>query len=77
MANVKPVFFERLETEFAQFFGPMAPVIIDEKIDELGGTRDAFPQEHLTQLIEKVSNELTDRNQRTAFRDKALALMKE
>ena len=77
MANVKPAFFERLEIEFAQFFGPMAPVIIDEKVEELGYSREEFPQEHLSQLIEKIGNEIADRGQRTKFRDKAMALMKE
>jgi hypothetical protein len=77
MANVKPAFFERLEIEFAQFFGPMAPVIIDEKVEELGYAREEFPQEHLSQLIEKIGNEIGDRGQRTKFRDRAMALMKE
>ncbi|UCH79216.1 MAG: hypothetical protein JSU81_04515 [Candidatus Coatesbacteria bacterium] len=77
MANVKPAFFERLEMDFAQYFGPMAPVIIDEKCEELGYARNEFPQQHLSQLIEKMSNELTDRNQRTQFRDRAQTLMKE
>ena len=60
-------FFEKIEKEFTNVMGPMAPVIIDEAIDELGETRNAFPQDKIAALVEKISHEILEEEKKLQF----------
>ena len=69
-------FFDLVEKELAEIIGPMAPVILDEEIRELGEERSSFPVEKVSLLVEKVSGEIADDSQRIAFQKMALSALR-
>lgn len=60
-------FFKQIEAELTKVIGPMASIIIDEAIEDLGETRSAFPQDKIAALVEKVSSEITDEEKKMNF----------
>jgi hypothetical protein len=75
VATVDGRFFDYIEHEFAVIFGPMASVIIDEKIENLNQTRDGFDRGRIAELVEQVSNEIPDEEQRLRFQRIMLAAL--
>lgn len=69
-------FFNLVEKELAEIIGPVAPVILDEEIKDMGEERNSFPLEKLSLLVEKVSGEITDESQRIAFQKMALSALR-
>jgi len=66
-ARVPEDFFVKLEAELTRAIGPMAPIIIDETLDEFHESRDNFPTDRIAVLIEKVSSEISDENKKLRF----------
>ncbi|MDZ7844440.1 MAG: DUF4388 domain-containing protein [Anaerolineales bacterium] len=60
-------FFERLQSEFTEIMGPLAPVIIEDEISMLGETRKNFPRRKAAELVERISLEIQNEEQRTRF----------
>ena len=77
VATVDGRFFDYIEHEFAVIFGPMASVIVDEKIENLSQTRDAFDRGRIAELVEQVSNEIPEEEQRLRFQRIMLAALEE
>jgi hypothetical protein len=77
VATVDGRFFDHIEQEFAVIFGPMASVIIDEKIENLNQTRDGFDRSRIAELVEQISNEIPDEEQRLRFQRIMLAALEE
>jgi hypothetical protein len=69
-------FFDLVEKELAEIIGPVAPVILDEEIKDLGEERNSFPVEKVSLLVEKVSGEIADATQRIAFQKTALGALR-
>ncbi len=69
-------FFDLVEKELAEIIGPVAPVILDEEIRDLGEERSSFPVEKVSQLVEKVSGEIADDTQRIAFQKTTLSALR-
>ncbi len=69
-------FFDRLNDEFIEVIGPMGPVIIDEKIADLNETRESFPRNKVADLVEQVSTEIEDSDQRMRFQQIMLDLLR-
>ncbi|MCI0513216.1 DUF4388 domain-containing protein [candidate division KSB1 bacterium] len=66
-AVINEAFFTKIETELTKAIGPMAAILIEEAIMDLGETRSAFPNEKIAVLVEKVSNEITDSDKMLQF----------
>ncbi len=66
-AVVPEDFFVKIEAELTHAIGPMAPIIIEETLDEFHENRDAFPTDRIAVLIEKVSSEISDENKKLRF----------
>jgi hypothetical protein len=47
--------------------GPIAPIIIDDIIAEIGESREAFPQEMVDKLLEAIVSEIPDMAKRAEF----------
>ncbi|UCH79217.1 MAG: DUF4388 domain-containing protein [Candidatus Coatesbacteria bacterium] len=77
VATVGGSFFDRIEQEFAVILGPMASVIVDENIEKLGQTRDAFDRSWIAELVEAISLEIPDEDQRLRFQRIMLAALEE
>jgi Domain of unknown function (DUF4388) len=69
-------FFDLVEKELAEIIGPVAPVILDEEIRDLGEERSSFPVEKVSLLVEKVSGEIADDTQRIAFQKTTLSALR-
>ena len=55
------------DEERAKALGPIASVIVDDQIGEMGEQRDAFPRNKAAELLEAVSSEIADEGKRVRF----------
>lgn len=69
-------FFNLVEKELAEIIGPVAPVILDEEIKDMGEERNSFPVERVSLLVEKVSREIADDTQRISFQKTTLSALR-
>jgi hypothetical protein len=60
-------FFLKVENEFKKAVGPMASIIIDDKIEEFGNTRSSFPQDQTLSFIEALAEEIPRDGQKKEF----------
>jgi len=74
--GIDPSIFVKIEKEFAQIIGAMAPIIIDDQIEALGEKREAFPKEKLPELIEQLSQEISNPKKLIEFQKNMLDLIK-
>jgi hypothetical protein len=66
----KPVlqnFFSMLETELKRMIGPLAPLIISDKLSELGETKDSLGQDQALSFIEALSEDISYESKRKEF----------
>ena len=68
--TVASQFFDFMARAATEGIGPMAKLIIDDQISDLGESRDGFPQKKLAELIERVSQEIFNETMRSRFLDK-------
>jgi hypothetical protein len=47
--------------------GPLAEIIIDDAVDEMGETRETFPKTSVSWLAERISSEILDPSKRVRF----------
>lgn len=74
--TVAEAFFVTLEKELKNAMGPMAEIVIDETIENLGEARNSFPQDKIPVLVEKVSMDIRDEGKRLKFSQIMLELLK-
>lgn len=60
-------FFLLLERELKKAIGPVAPFIIEDKLEEFGQTKSSFPNEQAISLIESLSLEIPNPFKRNEF----------
>jgi hypothetical protein len=60
-------FFVILENEFKMIMGPVAPIIIEDKITEFGERKETFPHDQGAPFIESLSEEISQEAKRKAF----------
>ena len=68
--TVASQFFDFMARAATEGIGPMAKLIVDDQIADLGESRDTFPQRKLAELIERVSREIFNDTMRARFLDK-------
>jgi len=69
-------FFEQMISKLSEATGPMAPLILRDKVADLGESLDAFPKSRLKELVEKLYEEVLDENLRIAFQNAIAADVK-
>ncbi|UCD71547.1 MAG: DUF4388 domain-containing protein [Syntrophobacterales bacterium] len=69
-------FFKRIDEELAKALGPIASVIVDDQIAEMGEQRDAFPRDKAAELVEVVSSEIADGGKRIWFQRSMLEILR-
>ena len=52
-------FFLMVEAELRKVIGPMAPIIIDDKLSDLGATKESLAQDETLSFIEKLSEDIS------------------
>ncbi|HVN97753.1 MAG TPA: DUF4388 domain-containing protein [Syntrophorhabdaceae bacterium] len=65
--TVQGDFFVVFQTELTRIIGPLAPIIIDEALEDFGESKDAFPQDRLHLFVESVGGQIADTSKRTSF----------
>jgi hypothetical protein len=60
-------FFPALEWELKRVMGPVAPIIIEDKLMDLGEAKDFFPQDQVDYLIEGLGGEIANETKRREF----------
>ena len=60
-------FFPALERELKRVMGPVAPIIIEDKLMDLGEAKDFFPQDQVDYLIEGLGEEISNETKRREF----------
>jgi hypothetical protein len=66
----KPVlenFFPMVEAELKKVIGPMAPLIISDKLSDLGETKDSLAQDQALSFVEALSEEISYESRRKEF----------
>jgi hypothetical protein len=61
------VFFSAVETELARSMGPIAPIIVEDKLAEFGESRDSFPKDKAEALVHAIGEEIEDGEERASF----------
>lgn len=61
-----------IQYELTQIIGPVAYIILNEKVKSFEKTKANFPINKMTELIEKISVEIYDETKRALFQNNAL-----
>jgi hypothetical protein len=56
-----------VEAELKKVIGPMAPIIIDDKLSDLGATKDSLGQDQASSFIERLSEEVSRDSKKKEF----------
>jgi hypothetical protein len=70
-------FFEYLSSELSLALGPIADVLIDDAISDLGLTRDRFPSHRAAELIDLLARQIQREQKMTAFTQSMINKIKE
>ena len=66
----KPItenFFPMVETELKKVIGPLAPLIINDKLSDLGETKESLGQDQALSFIEKLSEDISNDSKKKGF----------
>jgi hypothetical protein len=66
----KPVegnLFSVIERELAKIMGPIARIIVDDKIADFGESKDTFPEDRVDAFVKAIGEEIADSSERAAF----------
>jgi len=67
VSQVDEAFFETLEKELTGIVGPVAPFLIEDALAEMDGTKNSFLSDRVTDLVELISDEISDNGKRIKF----------
>lgn len=67
---------ESICSELVRVMGPIAPVVMNDKIHDLGMKAENFPLDRIAQLVEVLSYEIQDDEGRAQFQKGALNELK-
>jgi len=70
-------FFDSLATTMARMIGPIAPILIDDAVADLGHEQSGFPIQRVAELIDALSVEIQHKEKRLAFQQGMMQLIKE
>lgn len=74
---VSDAFFVTLEKELTSVVGPVAPFLIDDALKEMDAHKDSFLSDRATDLIELISDEISDEEKKVKFQSSMLQIIKE
>ena len=63
-------------SELVRVMGPVAPIVMADKIKSLGAPTEDFPMEKIAELVEMISYEIQDEESRAEFQKGALDQLK-
>jgi Mrp family chromosome partitioning ATPase len=66
----QPQFVKSINVTLTDYIGPIASVIVSEKIAALGESPEDFPQSRIGELIDSVAHEILDSESRISFKER-------
>ncbi len=69
-------FFRALQTAVAGAMGPLAEIIIDDTLEDVGFTRATLPRSEMSAVAERISAEIRDPEKRSRFQQTMLAALR-
>ncbi len=76
-ARIPSFFWEKLETELSKSIGPIASLVIDDKLEEFERSKNNFPHKQLYSLVEKVAMEISANAEKNQFQRTMLEFIKQ
>ena len=76
-ATMGAPFFQSLTTAVAAAMGPLAEIIIDDALADMGASRDAFPRDLVSTLAERLAAEIRDTDKRVVFQQTMLSMIRQ
>jgi len=73
---VESEFFDILQQKLMSVIGPVAPYVIDDTIQDMEEDKRKFPPERIAELIELISEEISDEVKKVAFQSEMLQYLK-
>ncbi len=77
LKTVPSAFFTQLEKILIRYIGPVAVYVINDSLLELNASREKFPKTLAPELIELLSDEISDDAKKIQFQKEMLHLIKE
>ena len=59
--------FPMIEHELAKVMGPIARIIVDDKVAEFGESIDSFPENRVDSFVKAISEEIADKSEKAIF----------
>ncbi len=75
-SGVDPYIFAKISQRLAEVVGPLAEIIVEDAIKELGEDKFSFPKEKLPDLVDVLSKEVSDPQKLIEFQKDMLNLIK-
>ncbi len=69
-------FFRALQTAVAGAMGPLAEIIIDDTLEDVGFTRATLPRSEMSAVAERISGEIRNPEKRSRFQQTMLAVLR-
>lgn len=69
-------FFQALTAAVAAAMGPLAEIIIDDAVEDLGFTRATFPRDAVAAVAERISAEIREPDKRVRFQQTMLQMLR-
>ena len=69
-------FFRALQAAVAGAMGPLAEIIIDDTLQDIGFTRGTLPRSEMSTVAERISGEIRDPENRSRFQQTMLAALR-
>jgi hypothetical protein len=60
-------FFSMVDTELKKVIGPLAPLILNDKLSDLGETKESLGQDQALSFIEKLSEDISNDSKKKEF----------
>lgn len=76
-AYLKPEFFSYLKKQFSASVGPVAEILIEDAVNDLGHSMEAFPAIKSAELVELLAKDIQRDDKRLTFQQNMIALIKQ
>lgn len=70
-------FMDTLKRELSLAIGPLASILIEDAVNDLGQNLNRFPTRRAAELVESLSREIQREDKRTAFKQNMVRKMRE
>jgi hypothetical protein len=77
VATVNGDFFDYLRHQLSTAVGPIAGILIEDGVDDIGHTLSQFPRKHTAELVELLSRDIQREDKRNLFKKNMLKYINE